>query len=56
MEVSNFCLKILPLHFSFILAFVYSINERSNPVIELILSLDNPFDIHELTWTFNKSY
>ena len=48
MEVSNLCLKILPSNFSFILVFVYSINERSNPVTEPIFSLDNPFDIHEL--------
>ena len=31
-----------------LLAFVYSINGRSNPAIELIFPLDNPFDIHEL--------
>ena len=48
MEVSNFSLKVLPSNFSFILAFLYSINGRSNPVTELIFSLDNPFDIYEL--------
>ena len=48
MEVSNSCLKMLSSNFSFILAFVYSINGRSNPVTELIFSLDNPFDVHEL--------
>ena len=48
MGVSNFCLKMLPSDFSFILGFVYSINGRSNPVIELIFPLDNHLDIHEL--------
>ena len=48
MEVSNSCLEILPSNFSFIVAFVYSINGRSNPVTELTFSSENPFDIHEL--------
>ena len=48
MEVNNSCLKILSSNFRFILAFVYSINGRLNPETELIFSLDNPFDVHEL--------
>ena len=44
MEVSSFCLKILPSNFSFILA----LNGRSNPVTELIFSIDYTFDINEL--------
>ena len=48
MEVSNFCLKILSSIFSFIPAFLYSINAHLNQVTEIIFSLDNPFDIHEL--------
>ena len=42
--------SIKSIKFTFILAFSYSINGCSNPVTELIFSLDNPFDIHELAW------
>ena len=31
-----------------IVAFVCSVNGRSNPLTEHIFSSDNPFDIHEL--------
>ena len=56
MEVDNSCLKKLSSNFSFILTFVYSINGRSNPVTELILSLDNPFDIHELAQNLIRAF